>query len=63
MSDERAERIAEETRLRERAQHWAAELTKAQDAGEDAEALQAHYKQAVKEHDAFLSGFDSGEAE
>jgi hypothetical protein len=38
-------------------------LTKAQDAGEDAEAIQAHYKQAVKDHDAFLSGFDNGEAE
>jgi hypothetical protein len=64
MSDERAERIAEETRLRERAQHWAAELTKAQDVGNpEAPTIEAHYKQAVKEHDAFLSGFDSGEAE
>ena len=52
--------IAEETRLRERAQHWAAELMKAQDTGApDAEAIEAEYKRAVREHDQFLSGFDS----
>lgn len=54
-------KIAEETRLRERAQHWAAELMKAQDIGApDAEAIEAQYKAAVREHDQFLSGFDNG---
>lgn len=64
MNDERAERIAEETRLRERAQHWAAELMKARDIGSpDAAVIEASHKEAVKTYEAFISGFDNGEAE
>lgn len=62
--NERDMQIAEETRLREDAQHWATRLKEARDAGKtDVDDIETRYRQAVRAHDGFASGFDHGDDE
>lgn len=64
MSNDQEDRVAEETRLRERAQHWAAELMKANDSNSpDAAAVAEAHRDATKAYEQFMSGLDNGEVE
>lgn len=60
--NERAERIAEETRLRDEAQKWAGRLKEAREnADVDEFDIEAEFQRASRAYETFLSGFDSGE--